>query len=270
MTADFVAKVERPNTVSSLTAELGQLGVKPAMTLMVHTSLSALGFVAGGPVAVVQALLDTLGPEGTLAMPTHSADLSDPANWHNPPVPEAWWPTLRAETPAYDPRYTPTWKMGAVADVFRAWPGTLRSAHPSVSFSARGPQAQRLTSTHELDFALGEGSPLARLYDLDGWVLLLGVGHERNTSFHLAEYRAAIRPPVTEGAPVLEAGRRVWREMRELQLDDESFAEIGAEFDASSGVIVGHVGAATARLFRQRPAVDFAVSWLRRNSRTGA
>ena len=80
-----------PATVSSLSSDLANLGIAPGMVLLVHASLSALGWVCGGPVAIILALEDVLGPDGTLIMPTHSGDLSDPKDWENPPVPEAWW-----------------------------------------------------------------------------------------------------------------------------------------------------------------------------------
>ena len=74
-----IARTERPNTQESLATDLRALGVAPGMTLLVHASLSALGWVAGGPVAVIQALMDALTPQGTLVMPANTGDNSDPA-----------------------------------------------------------------------------------------------------------------------------------------------------------------------------------------------
>lgn len=130
-----------------------------------------------GGVAVVEALLSVLAPGGTLVVPTHTSDLSDPAGWSNPPVPESWWPTIRATMPAFRPAVSPSRAMGAIPEVVRSWPGAWRSDHPHVSFAALGPDAAAVTGGHRLADGLGEGSPLARLYELDAAVLLLGVGH---------------------------------------------------------------------------------------------
>ena len=114
-----IARAERPNTRESLAVDLRALGVAQGMTLLVHASLSALGWVAGGPVAVVQALIDAVTPQGTLVMPANTADNSDPADWLYPPVPEAWWPIIRAQMPGFDPAITPTRMMGRIAETLR-------------------------------------------------------------------------------------------------------------------------------------------------------
>jgi aminoglycoside 3-N-acetyltransferase len=252
-----------PSTRQSLGADLQSLGVRPGMLVLVHVSLSSLGWVCGGAVAVIQALLDAVGEAGTLVMPSHSGDLSDPSSWVNPPVPPEWWQLIRDELPGYDPLITPTLGVGRVAEVFRRWPGALRSAHPVMSFSARGPRALDVVGSHELGFSLGDGSPLARLHELDASVLLVGVDHDRNTSLHLAEYRAGIRPERDCGAPVLVDGRRVWHSYRDIDLDDDDFLAIGRAFEEGTRVRLGQVGAAQARLFSQREVVDFAASFLR-------
>jgi aminoglycoside 3-N-acetyltransferase len=261
---DVVQKTPQPRTRQSLAEDLRQSGLSPGMVVLVHSSLSALGWVNGGPVAVIQALMDALTPEGTLMMPSHSGDLSDPAKWSNPPVPEDWKQTVRDTMPAYDPRYTPTRGIGRVAEAFRSFPDVIRSDHPVDSFTAWGQQAARLTENHSLDWGLGEGSPLARLYDLDGHVLLLGAGHDSNTSLHLAQYRVeGAYPTIKQGAPIMEGGQRRWVEYQDIDLETEGFEEIGKSFQAAGGITHGQVGSAISQLMRQRALVDHAVEWIR-------
>jgi aminoglycoside 3-N-acetyltransferase len=256
--------IDAPRTHQTLAADLRAMGLRAGMTVLMHSSLSSLGWVSGGPVAVVQAVQDVLTQDGTLVMPTHSGDLSDPAMWSNPPVPMAWWPIIRASTPAFDPRVTPTRYMGRIVEAFRVCPGVRRSSHPNVSFAAWGRHAAEVTDAHSLDHGLGEGSPVARVYALDGWVVLLGVGYDRNTSFHLAEYRAGLRRNVQMGAPIVEGGVRVWRTYLDIDVDSSCFVDIGTSLEATGVVTVGQVGSAATRVFAQRGAVDFAERYLRR------
>ena len=172
-----IASTERPATTASLQADLEALGLEPGATVMVHASMSALGYVIGGPEAVVGALLGAIGPHGTLMMPAHSGQYTDPAGWRNPPVPPEWVPTMHESMPPFDVDRSPTRMIGAIAEYFRRLPAVRRSNHPTVSAAAIGPDAAALLDGHVLDRGLGEGSPQARLYDLDGQILQIGRAH---------------------------------------------------------------------------------------------
>lgn len=258
-----------PLTVKTLKSAFSQLGVQPGMVLVLHSSLSSMGWVCGGPVAVILALEELLGLEGTLVMPSHSGAMSEPANWSHPPVPESWWPVIRNETPAFDPELTPTRLMGAIAETFRKQPGVMRSSHPSSSFCARGKYSAEIIGEHSLSYSLGEHSPLARVYDLDGSVLLLGVGYHNNTSLHLAECRANYGSKHLEmnGGPISVNGSRVWQVYEEDSSNDEDFEIIGSAFekDRPQDVTVSRIGEAQVRLMRQQALVDYAALWMTKN-----
>ncbi|MFD0030032.1 aminoglycoside N(3)-acetyltransferase [Streptomyces sp. NPDC055059] len=253
-------------TRSTLIADLRALGVRPGDTLLLHSSLSALGWVCGGAVSVVQGLLHTLGPDGTLTVPTHTGGNSDPAQWRRPPVPQEWWAGIRASMPAYDMAVTPSEGMGVIAETARRWPGALRSAHPQTSFAAVGPQAAAITHGHATDCSLGEDSPLARLEERDARVLLLGTRFATCTSFHLAEYRIPSPRRTVMGRAVLtpDGGRR-WETVTEIDISADGFDELGAALERDGGVVRGRVGAADARLFPVADAVAYAQEWLARH-----
>lgn len=260
-----------PVTVETLEKDLKALGVKPGMILLVHSSLSSLGWVCGGPVAVIVALENVLRTYGTLVMPTHSGGLSDPEGWEHPPVPKSWWEPIRKSMPPYDPDFTPTRGVGVIPEVFRKQRDVIRSAHPHLSFAAWGENCFKIVQNHSLENGLGEASPLARIYDLDGWVMLIGADHDANTSLHLAEYRAEYRTKKTAvmSAPVLIQGHRRWLKFDDIDFYTDDFIEIGKAFRKKypRDIITGKVGNAETQLFPQRLCVDFAVTWMERNRR---
>lgn len=265
---ETIESTASPATRASLVADLRRLGVAEGDLLVVHSSLSRLGWVLGGAQAVVEALLDSVGATGTVTMPGHTAEFSDPSRWQHPPVPEAWWPTIRAEMPAFDPALTPTRDMGAVVEAFRHHPATLRSDHPTVSHLANGPAAASLLVHHPLEHGFDDRSPLGRLYESDAKVLLLGVGHANNTSLHLAEVRAlgARLPRIRQGTAMLVDGVRQWVEYDEVVVDSDDFEALGARYAEVCplhALTVGTVGAGPALLMPMRTLVDTAVDWFR-------
>lgn len=264
---DLIESTDRPATVTSLTTQLGAVGVDRGDIVMVHSSMSALGWVAGGAQAVVEALRAAVGPSGTLVMATQSGHLTDPAQWNNPPVPKEWVDVIRSEVPAYDPGLTLTRGMGQVVECFRGHPETVRSAHPTLSFAANGPAAGEIIGGHELTAAFGETSPLATMFELDAMVLMLGCGYKENTSLHLAEHRASwpSKRDCLEGAPLLIDGERKWVEYHDLEPNDEDFEQIGSAFAVTGQQATATVGTGQARLSRQRALVDFAVEWMNAN-----
>lgn len=266
--ADAVAALPWPNTGGSLADDLTRLGLKPGAVVLVHTSLSALGWVCGGPAAVIEALESVLTPGGTLVMPAHSGDLSDPAQWAHPPVPEAWWQAIRDTMPAFDRALTPSRGMGAVAEAFRHQRGVVRSGHPQLSFCAWGRHKTEITRGQPWDYPLGPRGPLGRLGALGGQVLLLGVGHGNNTSLHLAEnlLEPPVRKETMETAPWRRRnGKTLWRPVANVVLDSGDFEEIGAAFEAAEPLVQkGLVGAAESRLMDQSRLVAFAREWMTR------
>jgi aminoglycoside 3-N-acetyltransferase len=263
---ELVERTGKPVTTARIVKELRELGVNAGDTVIVHSSLREIGWTVGGAQAVVEGLQRAVTETGTVVVPTHTPQYTDPDGWSNPPVPESWYETVRAERPAYRPDVTPSYGVGAIPECLRTYPEAVRSRHPVFSFAAWGNDAEAIVAEHGFDDALGENSPLANVYDRDGKVLLLGVGHGVNTSIHLAEYRADIATKRIENAvPVLRDGERTMITFEDIETSTEDFEGLGADFERAVGCREGRVGEAEAKLLEQPSLVDFAVEWLEKN-----
>ncbi len=141
---EVVKKTKIPITQNRLIEDFKKLGLKAGEIVLVHSSMSKIGWIAGTSVAVVNALMEVLSPEGTLVMPTTTSDNTDPENWKNPPVPDEWKQTIRDNMPAYHPDYSTSRGMGRISETFRNYPGVLRSNHPQSSFAAWGKHKEKI------------------------------------------------------------------------------------------------------------------------------
>lgn len=244
-----------------------KLGVKNGQSIMVHTSLSSLGFVCGGAQVMIEALMEAVGEDGTLMMPTQTWKNLDPTAGVHWEEPEEWWQAIRDNWPAYNKAVTPTNTMGMVAEMFRQWPGAVRSDHPARSVAAYGKNAEYLVKDHDLSNIFGEGSPIAKLYELDGYVLLIGVDYDKNTSIHLADVRAEYKSKHMsyESSAIMEDGKRVWKTYETLFVDGEDFVDIGKAFEEEYDVKKVDLGNGTIRFMKQRDIVDFAIKWIETN-----
>lgn len=250
-------KNEHVQTISSLKKDFEELGIMKGMTLIVHPSLSSVGWVSGGALALIQALQEVLTDEGTLVMPSHSTDLSDPKDWQNPKVNRSLWSEIKKEMPGYNKRITPTYKLGAIPELFRTLPDVERSEHPAYSFSAWGKEKEFILNDHSLDNGLGEQSPLARINDLDGYILLLGTNYDSNTSMHLSEHRVGVFPRTTEESPVIVQGNKKWVAYNEIEYDEANFINIGKAFEKKRNIKSGLIGEAPSKLINQQSIVNF-------------
>jgi aminoglycoside 3-N-acetyltransferase-4 len=228
---------------AELTRQLHTLGVRAGGVLLVHTSYRAVRPVAGGPVGLIEALRAAVGPDGTIVMPS-------------------WGDDDRA---AFDPAATRVAAdLGITAELFRRLPGIRRSDHP-FAFAALGPDAAAVTADAFPRPPHGPASPVGRVHDLDGQVLLLGVGHDANTTLHLAEVLAQVPYHVARRCTVLQGGRAVELDYTETDHCCARFA-LADEWLRTRGLqCEGPVGNATARLVASRAIVAVALERLNRD-----
>jgi len=223
-------------------AALLNLGVTRGGVLLVHTAFSKVRPVEGGPAGLIRALHDALGPDGTLVMPSMSDDDDHP----------------------FDAKTTPCLGMGIVADTFSKMPGVLRSDNAH-AFAAIGPHARRITASHPLDLPHGLDSPVGRVYELDGQILLLGVGHDANTTIHLGESMAGVRYRRPKTLTIVRHGVATVFDYAEIDHCCANFALVDGWLDARGLQHHGRVGPAEARLMNSRDVIAVVVPRLREN-----
>lgn len=220
---------------TEVVAQLLALGVQPGGVLLVHTAFANVRPVIGGPLGLIEALRAALGSEGTLVMPSMSDDDDNP----------------------FDPQATPCLAMGVLADAFWRMPGVLRSDNPH-GFAAVGPHAAAITADHPLDVPHGPNSPPGHVHELGGQVLLLGVGHDANTTVHVAEALAGVRYRSRKHLVVMRAGQRVRIDYEETDHCCRQFALLDGWLEAQGQQRRGRIAHAEARLARSRDIVAAA------------
>jgi len=228
--------------IEEVAGQLRALGVKEGGVLLVHTSFRAVRPIQGGPTGLIEALRAALGPDGTLVMPSWTGSDEEP----------------------FDPETTPASPdLGIVPDTFWRLPGVVRSGH-LFAFAAAGPRAERITSGPlPLPPHIPE-SPVGRVHELDGQVLLLGVNHDADTTLHLAELLAGVPYRVPKSCTVLREGRPVRLEYGENDHCCERFTLADGWLRERGLQSEGRVGHAHARLVRARDVVAVALEHLAR------
>jgi aminoglycoside N3'-acetyltransferase len=222
--------------------QLHELGVEPGRVLLVHCAFSKVKPVEGGPEGLIVALQTALGPRGTLVMPSWSDDDSIP----------------------FDPRVSSCRHLGVVADTFWRMPNVLRSDSPH-AFAASGPYAEKITAPQPHDLPHGLDSPVGRVYELDGQVLLLGVDHDNNTTIHLAELLGGVRYRCQTDLVVMQNGQPTKITFGEINHCCQRFCLVNKWLDAQHLQRIGKIGNAESRLMNSRDVVRVVVDQLKQN-----
>jgi aminoglycoside 3-N-acetyltransferase len=228
------------------------LGFSRGHRIMVHSSLSSLGWVEGGPEAVITALMELVGSEGTILMPSFN---------HGAPF-------NRNGSGIYGPLKTPC-TNGRITDTFWRMKGVCRSLNPTHPFASWGKDAERYTKDHHLTLTMGEDSPLGIITRDDGYQINLGTSHNTTTAKHLAETinRSPCLGYRTESYPVrLPDGLMVyhrswgWRERSCPITDSGKYIEI--EMERQKLQKRGYVGKSLATYFKLKDLIKIILNLL--------
>ena len=255
-------RINEAITKNELVKKLRQLGVKEKMVLETHIALSSFGYVIGGAQAVVDALIEAVGYDGTLVMPMQDAYNCDPTIWEAPVIDHELHQLIRDNLPPFNRKESDGVEMGAVVENFRRRDGIIISNNPSLAYVARGRYAKLICDHQALHFSLGEESPIARMYELNAYTLMIGVPYSKCTCLHLSEYRSNYRPIVMQGAAVEIKGKRVWKKYLDIDLNSQIFNQIGKKMEEKIDIKTITIGQAEAKLFALDEAIDFAVDYL--------
>jgi len=252
-------------TQKQLVDDLTDIGLPAGSTVLVHASLDAIGPVDGGAETLVAAFQEVLGAEGTLLVPTFTLELETHVSSDAPLTPAQTngsgsddplnpGPILRSSSGS---------DQVGFAEAVRRRPDAFRSEHPALSFAAIGHDAEALISHGPFHYPLGSDSPLARLHQRNGWILLIGVGHTDNISFHLAEIWASV-PYVHRTAPMKSiTGEETT--MLGSPGCPAGFAKIEPLLRQGRILHRRYIGNAESQLMRQQQAVSMAIAMLQGN-----
>ncbi|RIV25313.1 aminoglycoside 3-N-acetyltransferase [Fibrisoma montanum] len=257
-----------------LSKHLQVLGLQPGDAVMVHAALRSAGPILGGPDTLIGALLDVLGPEGTLLCYVNWEQQYEDAIDETGRLPE----TLKADIPPFDPAASRASRdHGAFAEFVRTTPGAYRSRNPGASVAAIGARAAWFTADHPLDYGYGPGSPFDKLVVANGKVLMVGAPLDTISLLHHSEHLAQLPNKRIRRMEVpLRFGNHVeWRMIEEFdtvdpvvnELADDYFGTIVEEFLLTKGGQQGMIGSASSVLLSAPAVVSFAVQWLEQRYR---
>lgn len=244
---------QRPRvTRADITAGLSGIGLPRGATVLVHSSLSAFGYVEGGEDAVIDALLDAVGSRGLVVVPTHT------------------WGTVGARQPVFHVDLSPS-IVGRITETFRHRPVAVRSEHPTHSVAAIGAGAAEFVEGHARSTTpCAPDTPYGRLAKAHGWVLLLGVNLSRLTLMHGFEEWAPV-PWVFDRMEtlytILDDGRILTVPSYRHTADPacaRDYPALEPLLMARGAMRLGTIGAATIRLIDAGAAAELLVPMLRK------
>jgi aminoglycoside 3-N-acetyltransferase len=243
-------------TAAQILKGLYSLGIKPGFKILVHSSLSSFGHVEGGADSVIDALIESVSPGGTILVPTFTG--SERLSRNFPPV--------------FHPNESSCW-TGTIPETFRKRPNAIRSVHPTHSVAAIGSDAEKLTNQHiESITPCDRVSPFGKLASLeDSFVLLIGVSHESSTMFHHIEEIAGCSYHIQKGFAkstlILEFGKKKRHYMLHRYGTPRNFSVMEPVFVEREIQKKTEIGKSEVRIVKIKEMVDLTLRSIQANKR---
>jgi len=256
-------------TRASLRDDLTHIGLRDGDTVMVHAAMSKVGPLLNGPDALSNAILDVVGAEGTMLVYTSWDSVHDDLMDDDDRVLPEW----RDHVPGFDQQASRAVRMnGIIAEFVRTMPGARRSANPGASVAAVGKLADWITADHPQDYGYGDRSPLAKLVERGGRVLMVGAPWDTMTLVHHADHLAHLPGKLVRRyeVPFTEAAGKTWRVVEEFDttepvmegLPEDYIEQIVTAYVAGGAGREGFIGLAPSLIVDAKPMLAFAINWL--------
>ena len=258
--------INKVTTEKDLYNLFSKLGVVKGMDLFVHSSLKSLGFVVNGAIDVIDSLINIVDiNSGTILMPSHSGQMTDPIYWKNPPINKDLIETVRKNMKPFSSKLTPIRGRGIIPETFLRYNRVKRSTHPLNSVSALGRKANFYTRDHDFNNPEGLQSPLGKMYQNNGYALLIGT--TRCTAIHLAEYIADVEYLYEDQPSVLleSKGIKSFEKIDRYPSSSENFDKMLPELLERNVVKKINFNNSYHYLFKIKTVVDFAFEKLKKD-----
>lgn len=256
--------MEEVLTKEDFKAALERLGIKKGMLIYVQASLKPFNYVTGGAQSIIDALMETVGYEGTIVMPAYTRHIADPIDLKKA-LPRESWDDVRMNALPFDKRLTAPSGVGEIPVQFMRNEAVLRSNHPLCSILAWGKYAKLIIEKHPLHFGLNHESPLGKLKDYNGYVLMLGSNMDKCDMFHLAQYSAMKCPIRIYSCPIEKNGETHWIQLLDLELSNKGYKDIADIMEEKRVIKSTYIGNATCRFFSAREAESTALEYLNKD-----
>ena len=255
------AKVnEIVSTKEDLCELLSSLGVQKGMVIFLQANMKKLGYITGGEQTLLEALMETVGYDGTIVMPSFTPQMADPSCLKQA-IDRESWELVRKHAQPFDRRLSAPHKCDPLIHQFLRNEGVVRSYHPLYSFSAWGKYAKLICDKHPLHFGLNQDSPLGKVVEFNGFVLMLGCDYKDCVMFQLARYRDAQQPIRIISAPIEINKKRIWKDMLDLDYNYKNFDDVGEAMEDRYIVKTAMLNNGLCRLFSAREAQNLATAY---------
>lgn len=246
-------------TKDDLIEHFKNLGLQKGMLVYVQSALDYFTYVCGGNRTIIEALQEVVGYDGGIVVSAYTKDNIDPLNRDAKQFKPYQIEVIRDAMPSFHKKLTIP--KNTLARQMMLHDGTYRSNHPTHSFVAWGKYAKLICDKHPLHFPLSNDSPLMKVCELNGYVLLLGIKYEAVDVFTLARGNDASTPIRIVSAPIERKGKKSFINMLDYVYEKRDIAEIQAMLEERQIVRETYIGSARCRLFHAKEALTLATAY---------